>query len=72
MRKVEFKYKVGDRVKFAETFAASASIGLRELAGTTAVIEECRDYNGPAYQLSGYPGFFKQSCFVGLADQEVL
>lgn len=68
MRKVEFKYKVGDCVKFKEAFAASASIGLRDLAGTTAVIVECRDYNGPAYQLSGYPGFFTQSCFTGLAD----
>lgn len=66
MRRIDYKYKVGDTVQFKDSFPATASCGLHELAGSIAVIKECRDYAGPSYRLEGFDSFFKESCFVGL------
>ena len=65
MRQVKYKYKVNDPVKFKEKFSPSASCGLKELAGCTARVVECKDYNGPCYKLAGIEGFFQESCFQG-------
>ena len=66
MRTIKYKYKVGDRVQFKESFSPTASCGLETLAGQTATITECRDYSGPSYRIAGHDGFFKERCFAGL------
>ena len=65
MRQTEYKYKVNDIIKFKEQFSPSASCGLKELAGCTAKVVECRDYDGPSYRLEGHEGFFQECCFQG-------
>ena len=67
MSKVNFKYKVGDVVRFKDHFHYCASCGLKKRAGTTAKIVECIDYGGATYRLEGITGVFKQGCFAGLA-----
>lgn len=66
MRTITYKYNLGDIVKFKDKFH-SPSCGLANLAGTTGVIEERRDYNGPCYKLVGTDSFYKESCFEGPA-----
>ena len=71
MRNITYKYNHGDRVCFKDKYPPSASCGLHERAGTTAVIAERSDYNGPSYKLVGVRGWFKESCFAGLATEPV-
>ena len=65
MRQITYKYNVNDVVRFKDKFSPSASCGLKELAGQSAKVVECIDYNGPSYRLEGHEGFFKESCFQG-------
>jgi hypothetical protein len=65
VRQIEYKYKVNDTLKFKEKVSPSASCDLKELAGCTARVVECKDYNGPCYKLAGLEGFFKEDCFQG-------
>lgn len=69
MRKINYKYNVGDVVKFKDHFYPYASCGLKALAGTTAKITSRIDYGGATYTLEGHTGVFKQGCFAGLASQ---
>jgi hypothetical protein len=71
MRNITYKYKVGDLVKFKDHYDSSAVCNLFDLAGSTAVIEEMSDFNGPAYKLVGDDAWFKESCFSGLATAHV-
>jgi hypothetical protein len=71
MRNITYKYNRGDRVCFKDKYPPSASCGLLERVGTTAVIAERSDYNGPSYKLVGVRGWFKESCFAGLATEPV-
>lgn len=71
MRKVIYKYNVGDVVKFKECFHPTASCGLKNLAGTTARITAQVDYGGATYKLEGHIGVFKEACFAGLATEPV-
>ncbi len=66
MRNITYKYNVGDVVKFKNKFH-SPTCGLKGLEGTTGVVEERRDYNGPCYKLAGMDSFCKESCFEGPA-----
>lgn len=66
MRNITYKYNVGDIVKFKDKFH-SPTCGLVGLEGTTAVIADRRDYNGPCYKLAGGDGFYKETCFEGPA-----
>jgi hypothetical protein len=63
---IHYKYNVGDVVKFKDKFH-SPTCGLVGLEGTTAVIADRRDYNGPCYKLAGGDGFYKETCFEGPA-----
>jgi hypothetical protein len=63
---ITYKYNVGDVVKFKDKFH-SPTCGLKGLEGTTGVVEERRDYNGPCYKLAGGDGFYKETCFEGPA-----
>lgn len=64
---ITYKYNIGDIVRFKKTFSCTCSCGLKELAGSTGVIEERRNYNGPTYKLAGDPAFYQESCFEGPA-----
>lgn len=66
MRNITYKYNLGDVVKFKDKFH-SPTCGLKGLEGTTGVVEERRDYNGPCYKLAGMDSFCKESCFEGPA-----
>jgi hypothetical protein len=66
MRNITYKYNLGDVVKFKDKFH-SPTCGLNGLEGTTGVVEERRDYNGPCYKLAGMDSFCKESCFEGPA-----
>ena len=66
MRTITYKYNLGDVVKFKDKFH-SPTCGLKGLGGTTGVIEERRDYNGPCYKLASADSFYKESCFEGPA-----
>lgn len=70
MRKITYKYKVGDVVRFKDHFYPYASCGLKERAGTTAKIVECIDFGGATYRLEGITGVFKQRCFAGLKEDK--
>ena len=65
MRKITYKYNIGDTVVFKDHFYPYASCGLKELAGTTAKGAERTDYGGASYRLEGHTGFFKERCFAG-------
>ena len=67
MRNITYKYNVGDIVKFKDKFHSTASCDLASLVGTTGVVEERRDYNGPCYKLVGGDCFYKEACFAGPA-----
>lgn len=67
MRVIMYKYNIGDVVRFKSKFHSSASCGLARFAGTTAVITDRRDYNGPCYMLAGGNAFYKETCFEGPA-----
>ena len=66
MKNITYKYNLGDVVKFKDKFH-SPTCGLKGLEGTTGVVEERRDYNGPCYKLAGMNSFCKESCFEGPA-----
>ena len=66
MRNITYKYNLGDIVKFKDKFH-SPTCSLVGLEGTTGVVEERRDYNGPCYKLAGMDSFCKESCFEGPA-----
>jgi hypothetical protein len=66
MRNITYKYNLGDVVKFKDKFH-SPTCGLKGFEGTTGVVEERRDYNGPCYKLAGMDSFCKESCFEGPA-----
>jgi hypothetical protein len=70
MEKITYKYNVGDRLQFKKKFHATASCGLKALAGCTAKVTERRDYNGPCYRLEGLDGFFTEKCFAGLKEDK--
>ena len=59
---VNYKFKVGDMVKFKEHFH-SPSCGLEGLEGAVVVIEDRTIYGSPAYKIKGREGYFKESCF---------
>ena len=63
MRQITYKFNVGDTVRFKDKFHPYASCGLKERAGTTAVVTERFDYSGAAYRLEGITGLFKERCF---------
>ena len=63
---ITYKYNLGDVIKFKDKFH-SPTCGLKGLEGTTGVVEERRDYNGPCYKLAGMNSFCKESCFEGPA-----
>lgn len=67
MRNITYKYKVGDKVQFKNSFHPSASCGLRALAGRIVTIVECKDYNGPCYRVDCLDSFFTEKCFAGFA-----
>lgn len=67
MRSITYKYNLGDVIRFKSKFHETASCGLKELAGTTGIVEERRDYAGPYYKLVGNDSFYKETCFEGLA-----
>ena len=69
MRDIIYKYNVGDTVELKPKFHRWADVMGTSVLITAAEIVERRDYNGPAYALGGLTGFFKESCFVGLASQ---
>jgi hypothetical protein len=71
MRNITYKYNLGDVVKFKDKFH-SPTCGLKGLEGTTAVIADRRDYNGPCYELAGGDGFYKETCFEGPALSKFL
>lgn len=68
MRKITYKYNVGDVVKFKDKFHYYASCGLKKRAGTTAKVVERIDFGGPTYRLEGITGCFKEKCFVGIKE----
>jgi hypothetical protein len=68
MRKITYKYNVGDVIKFKDKFYPYASCGLKECAGTTAKVVERIDFGGPTYRLEGHTGVFKERCFVGIKE----
>lgn len=68
MRTVNYKYNIGDTIKFKDKFHPSASCGLKNLEGTTAEVVERVDYNGPCYRIKGHDSFFQERCFAGLVD----
>jgi hypothetical protein len=68
MEKVTYKYNVGDTVQFKSKFGPTASCGLKELAGKSAKIIECRDYNKACYKLESIEGYFTEGCFVGIKE----
>jgi hypothetical protein len=69
MRNIEFKYNVGDYIRFKGHYDSDASCGLFELAGTIAVVVDRADFNGPTYKLScDEDGWYKEGCFEGLAS----
>lgn len=70
MRNITYKYNVGDIVKFKDKFH-SPTCGLIECAGLTAEIVDRRDYNGPCYKIKNNTGYFKESCFAGLATEPI-
>lgn len=63
MRQITYKFNVGDTVRFKDKFYPYASCGLKEFAGTTAVVTERLDYSGATYRLAGITGLFKERCF---------
>ena len=65
MRTITYKYKIGDIVKFKDKFPPSASCGLKDFEGTTGVVADKRDYNGPCYLIAGTNCYFKESVFAG-------
>lgn len=66
MRKITYKYNIGDTVRFKNKFHPTASCGLREVAGQVARIVDRKDYAGPAYAIEGFPNtFYKEACFAG-------
>ena len=67
MNSAVYKYNVGDTIKFKDKFSSSASCGLAELVSKTAEIEERTWYAAPCYKLKGLKGWFRESCFAGLA-----
>ena len=68
VRQITYKYNVGDTIKFKDKFYPYASCGLKERAGTTAVVTERLDYCGATYRLKGITGLFKESCFAGIKE----
>lgn len=69
MRNIEFKYNVGDYVRFKSHYASDASCDLFERVGTIAVVTDRADFNGPAYKLScDEDSWYKEGCFEGLAS----
>lgn len=69
MRNIEYKYNVGDYVRFKSHYASDASCDLFERAGAIAVVADRADFNGPAYKLScDEDSWYKEGCFEGLAS----
>jgi hypothetical protein len=68
MKKVNYKYNIGDTVQFRNELPDSASTGLSEHAGKTVKIVEQRYYGGPCYKLEGLEeaGWFTEPCFMSL------
>lgn len=68
MRNITYKYKVGDTLEFKPKHYFEADVMGTKVLVTSAEVVERRDYNGPCYALGGCAGFWKESCFVGLAS----
>lgn len=68
MRSISYKYNVGDVVELKpKHYFETEVMGIKALVTAVEVVER-RDYNGPCYALGGCKGFWKESCFVGLAS----
>jgi hypothetical protein len=69
MRNIEFKYNVGDYVRFKSHYNSDASCDLFDRAGTIAVVADRADFGGPAYKLScTEDSWYCEGCFEGLAS----
>jgi hypothetical protein len=68
MKKVNYKYNIGETVQFRNDFPDSASTELSKHTGETVKIVEQRYYGGPCYKLEGLEeaGWFTESCFMNL------
>lgn len=60
---MEFRFNIGDTVKFKDHFDSSASYGLFEKAGTVGVIVDRAMFYTPAYKLAGDDAWYGQKCF---------
>lgn len=61
---MEFRFNIGDTVKFKDHFDSSASCGLFEKAGTVGVIVDRTMFSTPAYKLAGDDDtWYSQKCF---------
>ncbi len=69
MKKITYKYNIGDYVRFKDKLAPTASCGLAEKAGSIAKITERFDYGSACYALEGHEGVFTENCFEGLASE---
>lgn len=69
MRNIEFKYNVGDCVRFKSHYDSDASCDLFDRAGTIVVVADRADFGGPAYKLSDdEDSWYCEGCFEGLAS----
>lgn len=70
MSNVNYKYNIGDTVRFKERFEPIASSGLTEMAGLTVKVLDCRFYGGPCYKFEGYEdkGWFTEQTLAGYAN----
>lgn len=69
MRKITYKYNIGDYVRFKTTFSSAASCGLSKKAGSIAKITDRFNYGSACYALECYEGIFTEDCFDGLASE---
>ena len=60
---MEFRFNIGDTVKFKDHFDSSASCCLFEKAGTIGVIVDRAMFYTPAYKLAGDDAWYGQKCF---------
>lgn len=67
MRKVSYKYNIGDVVALKPDHYFEADVMGQKVLVTAAEIVGRKDYNGPCYNLGGSGCFWDEFCIAGLA-----
>lgn len=70
MNNVNYKYNIGDTIKFKDKVNSSASCSLKKLAGSVVKVINRRYYGKPCYMFEGLEqeGWFTEGCLTAVSS----